>query len=255
MPVAHIILTSMDILVGGFGTRLPIMCTLVEDGGRLMLFDTGYWAGKELTAGLLRLNVSPGDVTHVFLTHFHGDHAGAVDLFGGAIKIASRRENDFSRNWLKAFVDAPDPYRYVKEFFPYLPDLIVRERTDTLLEHSRLVPQYWWDGTMEGYAWIEDGPGPIPDCVTPMTTPGHTPYHTSYVIRGKRGAVLVAGDALSRRAAGVDGSPLDEPNIDLAAYKKSGEILRSIPSLVIPAHDRPFVQGGSPIKTGKRVEF
>jgi len=67
--------------------------------------------------------------------------------------------------------------------------------------------------------------------------------------------VVVAGDALSRRAPGVDGSPLDEPNIDLSAYKKSGETLRSIPSLVIPAHDRPFAQGGSPIKTGKRVEF
>lgn len=84
MPVAHIILTSMDITVGGFATRLPIMCTLVEDGGRLMLFDTGYWASENLAAGLSRLKFSPGDVTHVFLTHFHGDHAGAVDLFGTA---------------------------------------------------------------------------------------------------------------------------------------------------------------------------
>ncbi|MBN2223334.1 MAG: MBL fold metallo-hydrolase [Deltaproteobacteria bacterium] len=255
MPVAHIILTSMDISVGGFKTRLPIMCTLVEDGERLMLFDTGYWAGEELTAGLSRLKFSRADVTHVFLTHFHGDHAGGAALFSGAVKIASRRENDFSRNWLKKFVDARDRYRYVKDFFPYLPDVIIRERSDMLLEHSRYVPQYWWDGILEGYAWIEDEPALIPDCVTPVTTPGHTPHHTSYVIKGRRGAVLVAGDALSRRTAGTDGSPLDEPNLDLTAYKKSAEMLRSIPSLVVPAHDRPFVQGCCPIKTGKRVEF
>ncbi len=245
----------MDILVGGSKTRLPIMCTLVEDDDRLMLFDTGYWAGEELTAGLSRLKFSLRDVTHVFLTHFHGDHAGAADHFDGAVKIASKRENDFSRNWLKGFVDAPDPYRYVKGFFPYLPDVIVKERTDMLLEHSRYVPQYWWDGIMEGYAWVEDEPAVIPAGVTPLSTPGHTPYHTSYVVRGRRGAVLVAGDALSRRAAGGEGLPLDEPNLDLSAHRKSAEMLRSIPSLVVPAHDRPFVQGGCPIRLGKRVEF
>ncbi len=254
MTVAHIILTSMDILVGGYNTRLPIMCTLVEDDGRLMLFDTGYWAGNALVEGLARLKFSPADVTHVFLTHFHGDHAGAAHLFGGGVKIASRRENDFSRSWLKAFVDAPDRYGYVKGFFPYLSDTIVRERADMLLEHSRHVPQYWWDGNMEGYEWIEDEPAIIPPCVTPLATPGHTPYHTSYVIRGERSAVLVAGDAMSRRG-GADETLLDEPHLDFSTHKRSGEMLRSIPALVVPAHDRPFVQGGCPLRPGKRVEF
>lgn len=244
----------MDIIAGGARTRLPIMCTLVEDDSRLMLFDTGYWAGSELPAGMTRLNFSPGDVTHVFLTHFHGDHAGAVDLFGGAIKVASRRENDFSRGWLKGFVDAPDPYRYVKGFFPYLSDAVVRDQADLLLEHSRSVPQYWWDGAMEGYVWVEDEPSVIPGCVTPLASPGHTPYHTSYLIRGQRSAVLVAGDAMSRRGAGDD-SLLDEPHLDRPAYKKSAEMLRLIPSFTVPAHDRPFVQGDCPIKAGKRVEF
>jgi glyoxylase-like metal-dependent hydrolase (beta-lactamase superfamily II) len=255
MPVAHIILTSMDITVGGFGTRLPIMCTLVENGDSLMLFDTGYWGGEDLTAGLSRLNYSRSDVTHVFLTHFHGDHAGGAALFPDAVKIASRRENDFSRNWLKNFVNAADRYAYVRQFFPYLSDMVVRERADLLVEHSRLVPQYWWDGDLEGYAWLEDGPDCIPGCVTPMATSGHTPYHTSYAVRGRRATVLVAGDALSRRSTGVDGSPMDEPNVDLVAYKSSVETLRSIPALVIPAHDRPFVQGGCPLRPGKRVEF
>jgi glyoxylase-like metal-dependent hydrolase (beta-lactamase superfamily II) len=244
----------MDISVGGYGTRLPIMCTLVEDDGRLMLFDTGYWATDSLTAGMARLKVSPADVTHVFLTHFHGDHAGGVYLFDGAVKIASKRENDFSRNWLKGFVDAPDPYQYVKGFFPYLSDVIVRERSDMLLEHARNVPQYWWDGDMEGYEWIEDKPASVPSCVTPLLSPGHTPYHTSYVIKGEHGAVLVAGDAMSRRGA-ADETPLDEPHLDLTIHRKSARMLRGLPSLVVPAHDRPFVQGDCPLRTGKRVDF
>jgi len=254
MPVAHVIVTSMDIVVGGISTRLPIICTLMEEGRSLMLFDTGYWGSQELTAGLSRLRLAPRDVTHVFLTHFHGDHAGGTDLFSDAVKIASRRENDFSRNWLKGFVGAPDPYRYIKGFFPYLPDAVVRERADMLLDHSRHVPQYWWDGILEGYVWIEDGPD-LPGGVTVISTPGHTPHHTSYLVGGKRGAVLVAGDAMSRRGAGGNGSLLDEPHLDLAAYKKSVDTLRSIPAFVIPAHDRPFLQGGCTVRAGKRVEF
>jgi glyoxylase-like metal-dependent hydrolase (beta-lactamase superfamily II) len=255
MPVAHIILTSMDITVGGIGTRLPIICTLVEEGSSLLLFDTGYWGSHDLTDALSRIGYSPGEVTHVFLTHFHGDHAGGIDLFGDAVKIASRRESDFSRNWLKGFVDAPDPYQYIKGFFPYLPDTVLRERTDMLLDHSRYVPQYWWEGIMERYEWIEDGPASIPSWVTPLKTPGHTPYHTSYNIQGRRGTLLVAGDAMSRRAAGANGIPLDEPHLDLVMHKKSVDTLRSISAFVVPGHDRPFVQGDCPLRPGKRVEF
>ncbi len=254
MAIGHIILTSMDIIVGGTDTRLPIICTLVEEGDSLMLFDTGYWGSQDLVAGLSRLQVTPRDVTHVFLTHFHGDHAGGSGLFGDAVKVASRREYDFSRHWLKGFVDAPDPFHYIKDCFPYLSDLILRERSDMLLDHSRYVPRYWWDDVMEGYVWIEDRPE-LPACVTALSTPGHTPYHTSYLIQGNREAVLVAGDAMSRRGAGGDGSLLDEPHLDLAAYKKSVDSIRSVTAFVIPAHDRPFLQGGCSLRAGKRVEF
>ncbi len=254
MLVAHIILTSMDIVVGGTNTRLPIMCTLVEDGNRLMLFDTGYWESPDLMAGLLRLGFTPTDVTHVFLTHFHGDHAGGVDLFSGAIKVASKRESDFSRVWLKGFAETPDRYRYVKDCFPYLSDAVVRERTDLLSEHLRYVPPYWWNGAMEGYVWVEETPALV-GCVEPLSTPGHTPHHTAYLVKGGHGAVLVAGDAMSRRGASLDALPLDEPHLDLEAYKKSLNILQKIPAFVVPAHDRPFVQGDCPIRTAKRVEF
>ncbi len=107
---------------------------------------------------------------------------------------------------------------------------------------------------MEGYIWIEDDPE-LPPGVVPIFTPGHTPHHASYLVTGPRGAVLIAGDAMSRRGAGADGNILDEPHLDLTAYKKSVENLRSISAFVVPAHDRPFLQGGSPLRAGKKVEF
>ena len=86
-------------------------------------------------------------------------------------------------------------------------------------------------------------------------TPGHTPYHTSYLVRGDRSAILVTGDAMSRRGAGPEGVILDEPHMDLEAYRKNLGVLQSISAFVVPAHDRPFVQGGCPIRMGKRVKF
>jgi glyoxylase-like metal-dependent hydrolase (beta-lactamase superfamily II) len=254
MPIAHTILTSMDITTGGIETRLPIMCALVEDGSSLMLFDTGFWGSDDLERALDRLGLLPRDVTHVFLTHFHGDHAGGIGLFPDAVKVAAKKECDFSRGWLRTFADAADRYAFVKENFPYLDDLIVRERSDMLAEHLAHVPQYWWDGAMDGYVWLEDGPK-LPACIRALATPGHTPHHTSYLIAGDRGNLLVAGDAMSRRAGGGDASPLDEPHLDLAAYGKSLTLLQSIPALVVPAHDRPYVQGECPVRLGRRVEF
>jgi len=86
-------------------------------------------------------------------------------------------------------------------------------------------------------------------------TPGHTPYHTSYLVRGDRSAILVTGDTMSRRGAGPEGVILDEPHMDLEAYRKNLGVLQSISAFVVPAHDRPFVQGGCPIGMGKRVKF
>jgi glyoxylase-like metal-dependent hydrolase (beta-lactamase superfamily II) len=254
MPVAHIIMTSMTLITEGTSTRLPIISTFVEDDNRLMIFDTGFWGSRDLSNALDRLGVSPKDVTHVFLTHFHGDHAGGAEQFENAVKIAGKREYVFSRKWVGDFADAPDRYRFVADQFPYLPPSIAKERTDMLAEHLAFIPDYWWKGRMNDYLWLEDSPQ-LPPGITSIPTPGHTPFHTSYRIEGLQGAVVIAGDAMSRRMSAKNGIPLDEPHLDIDAYKRSAKLLLSAPGLIIPAHDRPFISGDCAIRAGKRVSF
>ena len=110
MPVAHIILTSMPIKVSGNISRLPCVSTLVEEGDNLMLFDTGLFGQSDLLSALKSLGFSPGDITHVFNTHFHGDHSGGNDLFDKTPKIASLKEFRFSLGWLIDFTEAEDKF-------------------------------------------------------------------------------------------------------------------------------------------------
>ena len=75
---------------------------LVEDGNRLVLFDTGMGdkqsekffsffhphGDDSLDGSLKKLGFSPADITDVVLTHLHFDHCGgAVDRVGEKLKV------------------------------------------------------------------------------------------------------------------------------------------------------------------------
>ena len=260
MPVAHIFLTSMPIMIGGREARLPCMSTLVDDGKNLMLFDTGLNGGTELINAISRLGFTSDDITHVFNTHFHGDHAGGNVLFPDTMKFASLREYHFSRTWLRGFADAGDRVSYMRGYYPYLTDEIIRERSTILSENLTDIPDYWWNDEMEdkGYIWLEDAS--LPSGVLPIKTPGHTPHHMSYIVKGLKTDLIIAGDALPRRNAMSIGDDIkidffDEPHIDLDAYKKSRSNLLSYPAIIVPGHDRPFTTSNIGIRAGKRVKF
>jgi 7,8-dihydropterin-6-yl-methyl-4-(beta-D-ribofuranosyl)aminobenzene 5'-phosphate synthase len=53
---------------------------LIETGAETVLFDTGG-DGPTLLANLARLNIEPGRVTAIVLSHIHGDHTGGLDDF------------------------------------------------------------------------------------------------------------------------------------------------------------------------------
>jgi glyoxylase-like metal-dependent hydrolase (beta-lactamase superfamily II) len=257
----------MPIKVSGKTSRLPCVSTLVEEGNNLMLFDTGLFGQSDLISALRRLGFSATDVTHVFNTHFHGDHSGGNDLFEKTPKIASLREFRFSLNWLIDFTGAEDKFAFMKGYFPYLADAVIVDRRDSLVEHSKRVMEKWRsiEGGFpteagvksDGYLWIEEG-ADIPECVTPVETPGHTKHHTSYIVKGDVTNLIIAGDAISRRMTAFDEDILDEPHIDLTAHRESARKLLSIPGFVVPGHDRPFgnfKKGDLKVKIGKRMEF
>ena len=254
MPHAYFIITSMPILFEGKTVRLPCLSTLVRHRDDLMLFDTGLYGGDELVASLKRLGHGPRDVTHVFNTHFHGDHAGANDRFPNAVKIARREEFLFSRDWLTRFAETTDRIEYVKNDFPYLPEDIVTDRTRGLEDHLDNVLNRWWNDFEKDFTWLEDDPA-LPGEITVLETPGHTPYHISFVFRGEKTRLVIAGDALSQRKV-IGGDAVGfEPHHDLAAHRRSIALLLSEDGIIVPGHDRPFAYGDIGIRVGKQVAF
>lgn len=57
--------------------------TVVDTGTAVILFDTGLNA-QGITAALAAAGYAPGDITHVVLSHMHGDHIGGLTDEAGA---------------------------------------------------------------------------------------------------------------------------------------------------------------------------
>ncbi len=75
--------------------------TLVKAGENTILFDTGLNAGG-ITSALNEAGYTPEDVTHVVLTHMHGDHIGGLmnegtPTFANAVYVTGAAEDNFWR--------------------------------------------------------------------------------------------------------------------------------------------------------------
>jgi len=88
--------------------QMAARCLLIEDGGRLVLIDTGMgekqsekffsyyyrWGEDTLVSSLKKYGFHPDDVTDVFLTHLHFDHCGGSVICAG--------ENSFENTFKNA---------------------------------------------------------------------------------------------------------------------------------------------------------
>ena len=78
-----------DLLLAGALTEpdggVASSCSLVRDGGRIIVVDPGMAADDDAILGPLRaLGLEPGEVTDVVLSHHHPDHTLRVALFPNA---------------------------------------------------------------------------------------------------------------------------------------------------------------------------
>lgn len=141
-------------------TRNFFTPVVVNTGAEVILFDTGLDAGG-ITAALAAAGYAPADITHVVLTHMHGDHIGGLSddagtvTFPNAAYITGQTEYD---NWAAAG----------NEGF----DAKVRPFADRM-------------------TFLADG-GSVTSGITAMALPGHTPGHMGYMIdrAGQQLAVL-----------------------------------------------------------------
>src|SRR5580658_1313080 len=86
-------------------------CFLVTHPKGTMIWDTGPVADgtfkdgvgtlryatttKTLTSQLAQVGYAPSDITYLALSHFHWDHVGNANLFGGSTWLTPKAERDY----------------------------------------------------------------------------------------------------------------------------------------------------------------
>ncbi len=206
--------------------RLVFSCYLIKHGNEYMVWDTGFGmsagpvAPKESLVDLLKqLNVQPGQVKYVGLSHYHGDHVGQVDSFPKATLLIGKGDWDILSG-------------------PKLPPSIRRPPGDVVNSE----PFANWisgDGMVEPLLLDRDvfGDG----TVIMLNTPGHTPGHHVLLVRLPRtGNVLLSGD-LAHFRENYDNNVVPGFNANraetLASFDRVKQIAANLKATMIIQHD------------------
>lgn len=168
----------------------PCNLTLLRDGTHTVLFDLGSGPDFMPTAGKLAealdlLEVAPGDISHVLITHGHPDHLwGLLDefdepVFAGAEYMIGQAEFDY---WMD----------------PATVGTIGEERASFVIGAARRL-----EAIAGSVRKLADGEEALPG-VTARLTPGHTPGHMAFEIAAPEGMVTVVGDAIGNHHIAFD---------------------------------------------------
>jgi glyoxylase-like metal-dependent hydrolase (beta-lactamase superfamily II) len=159
---------------------------LVNTGSQLVLFDTGMGqAGREAGMGQLTRRMadsgySPADVTHVVITHMHGDHInglmeGDQPAFVGASYVAGQGEWDFWTSADRAGTPAANNAEAVR---------------------TKVVP------LEEKITFIGDNAEVAPG-ITAMAATGHTPGHMVFMLESEGRNLLLTADTANHFVASL----------------------------------------------------
>lgn len=156
---------------------------LVEQDGKRLLVDSGQGAGAQPRLGQLLphlrgAGISPDQIDHVFITHFHIDHINGL--------IDSRGEPIFSRATYSALRAEWEYW-----FSPHTLERIGEERA--VLLRSQLLP------LQDRFQLVEDGQ-PIAPGISARLMPGHSPGHTGLLLESNGERLLHAVDLLHHQA-------------------------------------------------------
>ncbi len=135
--------------------------TLVNTGNELILFDTGFNA-EGITAGVEAAGYTADQVTHVVITHMHGDHIGGT-LNNGAPTFANA-----------AYVTGQVEY-----------DATAAAAPDNFVSNVQPLA--------ENMTFVGDGDA-LASGVTAMAAFGHSPGHMNYMIESDGQQLVLIAD-------------------------------------------------------------
>jgi glyoxylase-like metal-dependent hydrolase (beta-lactamase superfamily II) len=200
-------------IIGSYVLRGPRGVALIETGPGS--------TSENLLAGLDDLDIEPGEITDILLTHIHLDHAGAAgymaQLTGATVHVHH--------------VGAPhmiDPGKllasagriYGDQMGPLWGDFLPVPADQINILH---------DGDVIDAAGIP---------VKAIDTPGHAYHHMAYWMDG----VCFTGDVAAVRLPGYDHIrlPTPPPEFHLQLWKESVERLQAMkPDVIVPTHYGP----------------
>jgi N-acyl homoserine lactone hydrolase len=165
-------------------------CWLMKHGPEWLLWDAGvpesahndprgwstlpklivYHLDKTLTDQLAEIGLTPRDITHVAISHTHGDHIGNVGLFSNSTILMQRDEY--------SWIHSPDGTNdNVNQLMALARELLGTPKNLKLIDG---IADVFGDGS-----------------VTLIPTPGHTPGHQSLLVHLKNsGFIILSGDVV-----------------------------------------------------------
>lgn len=140
---------------------------LLQRGGELTLIDSGN--GGNLLGTLEAVNVAPADISHVVLTHWHGDHVTGVST-GGTLNFPNAVHHFPRRDWEFLGANAAS-------------DENIQGSLDTLTPADEA-------GLLELY----DGEAEIVPGLTGVPAYGHTPGHHALLLGSGDTSLMITAD-------------------------------------------------------------
>ena len=201
--------------------------TVIQTGGQVVLFDTGFGAGgRGSNAGhlldwLAHAGYAPGDIDVVAFTHMHPDHIGGVmegDLpaFPNARYVMGQREYEA---WLDGSQIPPQRAHNRDLFLKLIPPLADR------------------------MTFIGDGDTVVPG-LTAVAAFGHSLGHMMYRLDDGAKSLLVWGDVTNHYVFSLQypDSPVgfdDDPNMAIATRKRVLDMVAT-DGMLVSGHHMPF---------------
>ena len=201
-------------------------CYLIQSGDQYLLWDAGLptsvlgnttpqsgWTSSlsiTIVDQLAQLEIAPGDIDYLGVSHFHGDHIGQAADFSQAALLMSAADAEWIRE---------------------NPPGNARRRLAPWFDNGGTITEFRGDHDVFG-----DGRAMI------LATPGHTPGHSALLVKLENvGAVLLTGDLYHFRTeiGGRNVSRWNTSRADtLASYERFEAIVEALAPTIIVQHDK-----------------